>query len=119
MSFAKPCSASSVQPDLTIAIGSARKVFGTRPPSVTAAHSAKNRMKKSSPRAERRPGLTSRSGFKRGRSLDERRVGQRAHVRELLDRADLEQQVGRFLAELRVLAAEELLVRGAILPAQV
>jgi hypothetical protein len=37
----------------------------------------------------------------------------------LLDDADLEQEVGRFLREMRVLALEEFLVRGAVLPAQI
>ena len=56
MSVAKPCSASSVQPERTIVIGSARKVFETKPPSVANAHTAKNRTKKEMPRASPGPG---------------------------------------------------------------
>ena len=77
------------------------------------------------------PGATGTSGFIAAAAcasrdaraaaphLDEPRVGELRQVRHLLDDADLEQQVRRFLGELRVLAGEELLVRRAVLPAQV
>ena len=52
------------------------------------------------------------------RLLDELRIGQRFHVRLLLDDAGLEQQVGRLRREGLELAGEELLVRGLVLPAQ-
>src|SRR6187431_2465687 len=50
---------------------------------------------------------------------NELRVGELRHVGHRLDDAGFHQQVGGFLAELRVLAGEELLVGGAVLPAQV
>src|SRR5476649_1976549 len=116
MSFEKCCCVSRIQPDFTIVTGSARKVFDTNPPSVANAHTAKKSTKNKTPRTLRRPGLISRSGFKRGfpaarkRLLQEAGVGQGGQVGNLLDGADLEQQVSRFLGELLMLAAEEFLV---------
>src|SRR3989442_752265 len=107
MSLAKPCSASKVQPERTIVIRSARNVFETKPPSVATAHSAKKTTKNSRPSPRRGPGATGRSGFK---LLNEAGISQALQIRDLLDDADLEQQIGRFLAELRVFAGEELLV---------
>src|SRR5450755_3968350 len=133
MSQPKPCLVSSVQPETSIVSGSARKVFETKPPSVAAAQVATKTMKKATPRAMRVAGATGVSGFMRrpsprpsptsgrGRrtSLDELRVGQLAQVGDRLDDPGFEKQVGGFLAEGGVLAGEEFLVRGAILPAQV
>src|SRR6185436_7300779 len=52
-------------------------------------------------------------------SLDEAGVRQRLQVGDLLDAADLQQQLGRLLAERLQHAGEETLVRRAVLPAQV
>src|SRR3954464_2014834 len=83
------------------------------------------------PRTSRAVAPTGVSGFigsplpspARGRgsaaSLDELRVGELRHVGQLLDDSRLHQQLARLLAEGRVLAGEELLVGGAVLPAQV
>ena len=68
-------------------------------------------------RASRRGSAS--AGASRG-SLDEAGVDERFDVGDLLDDADLEQQVGRFLARTACeLAGEELLVRRLVLPAQV
>src|SRR6185369_15258160 len=110
-------------------MGSARNVLETKPPSVAAAQTRKNTMKKEMPSARRAGGLTWVSGFIVSwggcphpgacLSLQEPRIRQLAHVRQLLDDARFHQQFGRFLAECRVLADEEFLVGRAVLPAQV
>src|SRR4051794_13520711 len=51
--------------------------------------------------------------------LYELRVRELGQIRDRLDDADLEQEVGRILAEGRVLAGEEFLVGLPVLPAQV
>src|SRR5688572_17088490 len=109
MSCRKPCFISSVQPDCTIITGSARKVLETSPPNVAAAHTAKNTMKKATPRTMRVVGWTGTSGFTG--LLQEARVRELRHVGDLPDDADFQQQVGRFLAESGVLAGEELRIR--------
>src|SRR5215468_6752185 len=108
-------------------MGSARKVRLTKPPRVAAPQARKNRTKKATPRAIRAVRETGTRGVSidPGRrrpvppSLDEARVDGRGDVRHALDDAELEQEVGRLLAEGLQLAVEELLVRLAILPAQV
>ncbi len=67
MSLAKPISVSSTQPLFSIGIGSARKVFCTKPPKVAMAHTATKSTKKLMPSAMRVPGLTAVSGFMRDR----------------------------------------------------
>src|SRR3990167_3611314 len=122
MSVAKPISVSSVYPLRTIVIGSARKVFCTKPPSVATAHTAKNSTKKAMPSTTRVPGATGTSGFIDDRPcglFQKTRIGQVGQVRHLPDDAALQQQRSRLLAELGMLAGEELLVRLAVLPAQV
>src|SRR4051812_5404499 len=105
--------------------GSARNVFETKPPSVAAAHTAKNSTKKPMPNAMRKLGATGTRGFiefgrhpgldpgSMARSLhglriepamtkgllDEARVGQLAQVGNGLDDARFQQQVRRFLGE--------------------
>src|SRR5690348_13476256 len=108
-------------------MGSARKVRLTKPPRVAAPHARKNRAKKAMPRATRAVRETGTRGFSidpgRGRpdpsSLDEARVDGGGDVRHALDDAELEQEIRRLLAEGLQLAVEELLVRLAVLPAQV
>jgi len=63
MSSPKPIFASSVQPDCSIASGSARKVFCTKPPKVATAQAATKTTKKDTPSAMRAPGETGTSGF--------------------------------------------------------
>src|SRR6185437_8697109 len=106
-------------------MGSARKVFDTKPPSVARAQPAKNRTKNSSPRAIRAWGDIGVSGFtgrnpicrrgvphrQIGRSLDETRISEAREVRDFLDDAGLLEQRRRFLHEGRELGREELLVR--------
>src|SRR5436190_440291 len=92
----------SPMPAHRIRSGTTRKVFETKPPSVAMAHTATNTMKNSTPSPSRGPGATGCSGFKTA-SLDVARVGEALHLGHLLDDADLEQEVGRFLAELRML----------------
>src|SRR6266540_6430168 len=65
------------------------------------------------------PSRGRRTRCRRCSLLDEPRVDEPVQVGHLLDDADLEPQRGGFLVELLKLAAEELLVRGAILPAQI
>src|SRR3990167_9583001 len=103
MSVAKPISVSSVYPLRTIVIGSARKVFCTKPPSVATAHTAKNSTKKAMPSTTRVPGATGTIGFMPC-LLEESGIGQLGQIRHLPDDAALEQQRGRFLAELGMLA---------------
>src|SRR5262252_10996007 len=108
-------------------MGSARKVRLTKPPSVAAPQARKKRTKKAMPRATRAVLPTGTRGVSidpgRGRllpaSLDEARVDGSGDVRHALDDAELEEEVGRFLAEGLKLAVEELLIRLPILPAQV
>ena len=119
-----PSRVSSVQPSAASCIGSARKVFDTKPPKVASDQTATKRTKKARRARAARPAPPASSGFIEPQrpvhaSLDELRVGELGHVGHRLDDAGFQQQVGRFLAELRVLAGEELLVRGAVLPAQV
>ena len=63
MSLAKPISVSSTQPLFSMASGSARKVFCTKPPKVAAAHTATKSTKKLMPSPTRMPWLTGVSGF--------------------------------------------------------
>jgi hypothetical protein len=65
MSSAKPISVSSTQPLFSMASGSARKVFCTKPPKVAMAHTATKSTKKLMPSAMRAPGLTGVKGFMR------------------------------------------------------
>src|SRR5689334_7647925 len=118
-SLAKPKRVKSDQPSCSMAHGSARNVRGTNPPSVATLQSATKTAKNAMPSASRRAGAIGASGVTTPRSLDEARVGERGHVGHRLEDADLEQQVGRLLAELSMLAAEEFLVGGLVLPAQV
>src|SRR5436190_1403057 len=53
------------------------------------------------------------------RSLNEARIRKLRQIRDLLDDADLEQEVGRLLRERVELAGEEGLVGGLVLPAQI
>ena len=117
MSLAKPISVSSVQPPCTIVSGSARKVLLTKPPNVAAAHTRDEDDEEGhaehDARARRDRQASKRLHLMKRVSASLRQVG------HLLDDARLQQQVGGFLAERRVLAGEELLVRRAVLPAQV
>src|SRR5688572_28602612 len=102
----KFCLASRSTPERTMVSGSARKVLGTSPPKVTAAHTAKNRTKNDRPSAKRAPGATGCRGFTMPSGLDPRlrgddslrsslqepRVRQLRHVRHLLDDARFQQQ---------------------------
>src|SRR6266404_2287918 len=58
-------------------------------------------------------------GSRADASLDVAGIDDRVDVGSRFDDAELEQQIGRLLAELRVLAGEEFLVRRLVLPAQV
>jgi hypothetical protein len=78
---------------------------------------AKNRTKNAAPSATRTPGVTGRRGLIA--SLDEAGVEQRTDVGNGLDDPDLEEQFRGFLREGLQFAREELLVGGAVLPAQV
>src|SRR6266850_5043351 len=89
ISRAKPW-ASRFQPSRSIVAGSARKVGDTRPPTVAAAHAAKNRTKNATPSAMRAPGVTGLSGVK---LLDVARIDGAADVWHRLDDADLDQQL--------------------------
>src|SRR4051794_37806430 len=105
MSAPKPIFASSVQPLASIVSGSARKVCETKPPKVSADHSATKATKKATPSATFAPAPTGARGFTGpGALLDEPGVGQLRHVGRLLDDPRLEQQLGRLLRERRVLA---------------
>ena len=106
----------------SIVSGSARKVFETKPPKVATRPDGDEDDEEGDAERERAPGATGQrlcADAALPASLDELRVGELASGRAPLDHAGLEQQVGRFLAEGGVLAGEELLVRGAVLPAQV
>src|SRR5262245_1890628 len=77
-----------------------------------------------SPNGEREPTgfavrWSARSPKYRTASLHVTRIRELREVGNLLDHADLQQQVGRLLVEGRELAGEERLVGGAVLPAQV
>src|SRR5215470_18781242 len=108
-------------------MGSARKVRFTKPPRVAAPQARKNKTKKARPRAIRAVLPTGTRGVSidagRGRpvppSLDEACVDGGGDVRHALDDAQLEQEIGRLLAEGLELPVEELLVRLAVLPAQI
>src|SRR5215467_3563679 len=108
-------------------MGSARKVRLTKPPRVATPQARKNRTKKARPRAIRAvlPTGTRGVNIDAGRerpvppSLDEARVDGGGDVRHALDDAELEEEIGRFLAEGLQLAVEELLIRLPILPTQV
>src|SRR5664279_2153280 len=63
MSQPKPCVASSAQPERSIASGSARNVFETKPPKVASDQPATKTMKKAMPSARRVVGATEVSGF--------------------------------------------------------
>src|SRR5215831_6783550 len=119
MSCANPIFASRVHPLSTMVIGSARKVLGTKPPSVIAAHASTKSTKKLKPSPARTPGWTGSSGLMWRTLLDEARVCELGKIGHLLDDPDLEQQSRRVLAERRELAGEELLVCCAVLPAQI
>src|SRR5579862_2333876 len=127
MSFTKPCATNRSSPSRTIVSGSARNVFGTKPPSVATAHSATKITKNAVPSTSWRRREIGFSGViacacRRQFAcalLDEARVDQRVEIRHALDAAHLEQQVRRVLAERLDLAVEELLVRSFVLPAQV
>src|SRR5690606_33609052 len=67
MSWMKPYSVNSSQPSLTIVMGLARKVGDTKPPSVNAAQTATNRMKKPTPSSQRARALTGSRGTRRRR----------------------------------------------------
>src|SRR5712671_2212745 len=118
MSLRNPCRASRLQPSRSMVAGSARKVCDTYPPNVASAHAATKTTKKARPSATRAPGPTGLSGVNLV-LLDVARVDGSFDVRHLLDDADLEQELPCVLQERLQLAGEELLVRGAILPAQV
>src|SRR4051812_14557163 len=116
-SNANPCTAKRAKPSRSIVSGSARNVFGTKPPNVAAAQAAKNSTKKKTPRPMRRRAEIGLSGCKM--SLDELRVNERIEIRHRFDDARLEQNVGCVLAERLDFAGEEFLVRRLVLPAQV
>src|SRR5215203_5091449 len=109
--------ANRAHPSRSIVSGSARNVFGTKPPNVAAAHAPKKSTKKKMPSTTRRCVGIGFSGCKT--SLDELRVDERVEVRHRFDNARLEQEAGGFLAERLNLACEKLLVRRLILPAQI
>src|SRR5258706_7073220 len=117
MSFMKPCCVSRIQPSRSIDAGSARKVGETKPPKVAAAQTAKKSTKNATPSAMRAPGVTGLSGVKL--LLDVARIDGALDRRHRLDDADLDQELPRFLEEALQLAGEELLVRRAILPAEI
>src|SRR5215470_9858243 len=91
-------------------MGSARKVRLTKPPRVIRAVL---------PTGTRGVSIDAGRGRPVPSSLDEARVDGGGDVRHALDDAELEEQLSRFLAEGLELAVEELLVRLAVLPAQV
>src|SRR5258708_4843336 len=116
MSFAKPCCVRRVQPSRSIDAGSARKVGETKPPKVAAAQTAKKSTKNATPSAMRAPGVTGLSGVK---LLNVARVDRGCDVGHRLDDADLDEELARVLEEALQLAGEELLIRCAILPAEI
>src|SRR5262249_37563371 len=99
-------------------MGSARKGRLTDPPTGAAPQGRKKRTKKAMPRASRAvlPTGTRGVSIDPGRSrllpasLDEARVDGGGDVGHALDDAELEEKIGRFLAEGLQLAVEELLI---------
>jgi len=76
MSQPNPCVASSTQPERIIAIGSARKVFETKPPKVASDQPATKTTKNAMPSARRADAATGVSGFTcHGPSKEERPAG--------------------------------------------
>ena len=101
----------------TIVSGSARKVLLTKPPKVTADHSATNSTKKLMPSTTRVPGATGVSGFT-GYLM--KRVSAslvRSGIWRMMPASSSRSAAS--LLNCGVLAGEELLVGGAVLPAQI
>src|SRR5437764_512796 len=92
-------------------------------PRVEHAHAATKTSKNATPKPTRTPGETGTRGFSivpRDRwSLEKARVDDCVRVGNALDDPELEQELGRVLAERLDLAREELLVGLAVLPAQI
>src|SRR5581483_10060844 len=144
MSMWKSCAATRFQPVTTVCQGSRRNSGVTQPPQVAAPQSPTNSTKNAMPRAIFAPRPTGTSGVnmalpssqrKTGRAiafarpalparlfrrlLHEARIDDGVEIDLRLDHAALEQHFLRLLEEGLDLAAEELLVRRLVLPAQI
>jgi hypothetical protein len=100
-------------------IGSARKIFDTKPPKVAIDQTAKKSTKKLIPSTTRVLGATGVSGLMdklKTALLNEASISQFCEIWNLFDDASLKQQICRFFAECSMFTREEFLIRRFILP---